>query len=435
MLLADKLWAAALPVLAEEVATASYTGFIEVLSPIAIKDGHLILEAPSEFVRMTLSERYSSTVRAALKNAGGKDYSVTFITPLEREQYIQAVNEVPTISLNPKYTFDSFVIGSSNRFAHAASNAVAKNPGKSYNPLFIYGGVGLGKTHLMHAIGNEISYQSPSTRILYITSEKFTNELIAAIRNDRNEEFRARYRNVDVLMVDDIQFISNKEGTQEEFFHTFNALYDAQKQIVISSDKQPKEIPTLEERLRSRFEWGLIADIQPPDHETRVAILQKKAIIENLDVSESVLHYIASKVESNIRELEGTLTRVIAYSDLTGQPVTIESASEALKDFFPRTKKRAIDAQFISEVVSDFYGVTLGELSAKKRSREVALPRQVAMYLVRTMTDLSLPKIGDVFGGRDHTTVMHACDKIIGDMKTNAVFKITIEDLIKRIRE
>lgn len=435
MLLADKLWATALPVLAEEVATASYTGFIEVLHPVSVKDGKIILEAPSEFVRTTLSERYASTVRAALKSSSGKEWGVQFIIPSERELYAQTTGELANISLNPKYTFDSFVIGSSNRFAHAAANAVAKNPGRSYNPLFIYGGVGLGKTHLMHAIGNEISNQAPTTRILYITSEKFTNELIAAIRNDRNEEFRARYRNVDVLMVDDIQFISNKEGTQEEFFHTFNALYDAQKQIVISSDKQPKELPTLEERLRSRFEWGLIADIQPPDHETRVAILQKKAILENLEISESVLHYIASKVESNIRELEGTLTRVIAYSDLTGQPITIESASEALKDFFPRTKKRTVDAHLIAQVVADYYSITIGELSAKKRNREVALPRQVAMYLVRTLTDMSLPKIGDVFGGRDHTTVMHACDKILGDMKADPSFKTSIEDLIRRIRE
>ena len=432
----DQIWSQALPFIQEEVAIGSFRGFIADLKPVAMRGNTLILETPSEFNRGLLRDRYTGIVMNAVKQVNGGNGMVEFIIPSERDEFSrETMSELPAITLNPRYTFDNFVIGSSNRFAHAAANAVAKNPGNVYNPLFVYGKVGLGKTHLMHAIGNEILKNKPDSRVIYVTSEKFTIELITAIRLARNEEFRRKYRNVDVLMVDDIQFIADKESTQEEFFHTFNTLHDSFKQIVISSDKQPKEIPKLEERLRSRFEGGLIADVQPPDQETRVAILQKKAMLDNLCVSEDVLNYIATKVESNIRELEGSLTRVIAYSDLTGRPANVATAEEALRDFFPDTAKRVINVQLIKEIVSDYYKMPLAELSSQKRNRDISYPRQVAMYLTRELTELSLPKIGENFGGRDHTTVMHACDKISTDIKENVKAKTAVEDLIKRINE
>jgi chromosomal replication initiator protein len=336
--------------------------------------------------------------------------------------------------LNPKYTFDTFVIGNSNRFAHAASLAVAEAPAQAYNPLFIYGGVGLGKTHLMHAIGHYTLSQNPNASVVYVSSEKFTNELINSIRDDRNDEFRNKYRNVDVLLIDDIQFIAGKERTQEEFFHTFNALHEANKQIIISSDRPPKEIPTLEDRLRSRFEWGLIADIQPPDLETRIAILKKKAKVENINVPNDVMLYIATKIKSNIRELEGALIRIVAYSSLTNKEVTVELAEEALKDIISDSRPRQITVNLIKEVVSKSFNVKIEDFNSKKRTRAIAYPRQVAMYLCRELTDLSLPKIGDEFGGRDHTTVIHAYDKISTDVNNNSEFKRRLEDIAKEIK-
>lgn len=433
----QQIWQQVLPLIEEELSSATFNSFIATLIPVSAQNQTLVLETQSEFNRNQLKNtRYFQILLDRVQQVTGHPYDIEFILPSERATiHADTRPTTPVITLNPRYTFETFVIGSSNRFAHAAAAAVADNPGKSYNPLFIYGGVGLGKTHLMHSIGNQILMGHPNAHIMYVTSEKFTNELIGAIRNDRNEEFRARYRDVDVLMVDDIQFISNKEGTQEEFFHTFNSLYDAQKQIVISSDKPPKEIPTLEERLRSRFEWGLIADIQPPDHETRVAILQKKAIIDNLMVSQELLHYIANRVESNIRELEGSLTRVIAYSSLTGTPPDLKAAAEALKDFYPSEVKREINVNLIQEIVADYYRLDIEALTSKKRSRDIAFPRQIAMYLTRELTPLSLPKIGEAFGGRDHTTVMHAHEKITHDIAQNAQVRTSIDDLIKRIRE
>lgn len=336
--------------------------------------------------------------------------------------------------LNPKYTFDTFVIGNSNRFAHAASLAVAEAPAQAYNPLFIYGGVGLGKTHLMHAIGHYILDQNPDTKVVYVSSEKFTNELINSIRDDRNNEFRNKYRNVDVLLVDDIQFIAGKESTQEEFFHTFNALHDANKQIIISSDRPPKEIPTLEDRLRSRFEWGLISDIQPPDLETRIAILKKKAKVENIDVPDDVMLYIASKIKSNIRELEGALIRIVAYSSLTNKKITTELAEEALKDIISEDRPREVNVDLIKKIVSDEYKIRIEDFNSRKRTRAIAYPRQIAMYLTRELTDLSLPKIGDEFGGRDHTTVMHAHDKITEDILSSEEFKEKIENIVSNIK-
>ncbi len=319
--------------------------------------------------------------------------------------------------LNPKYTFDSFVIGNSNRFAHAASLAVAESPAKAYNPLFIYGGVGLGKTHLMHAIGHYILNNNPKSQVVYVSSEKFTNELINSIKDDKNVEFRNKYRNIDILLVDDIQFIAGKERTQEEFFHTFNALYEANKQIIISSDRPPKEIPTLEDRLRSRFEWGLIADIQAPDFETRMAILKKKADVEKLNIPNEVMVYIATKIKSNIRELEGALIRIVAFSSLTNKEISVDLASEALKDIISSKQTRQVTIDIIQEVVANYYNLKIEDLKSARRTRNIAFPRQIAMYLSRKLTDMSLPKIGEEFGGRDHTTVIHAYEKISNNLK------------------
>lgn len=346
--------------------------------------------------------------------------------------------QLPTISedafsLNPKYVFETFVTGNSNRFAHAAALAVAESPAQVYNPFFMYGGVGLGKTHLMHAIGHRILKNHPNLRVLYISSEKFTNELINSIRDGNPESFRQKYRNIDVLLVDDIQFLSKKEHTQEEFFHTFNTLHEANKQIIISSDRPPREIQTLEDRLRSRFEWGLITDIQAPDLETRIAILRKKALLENLNVPNDVMVYIASRIDNNIRELEGALIRVVAYASLTNQVITNELATEALKDIFPTGKTKQITLELIQEIVASYFKIKVDELLAKKRTRNLSFPRQIAMYLCRELTDTSLPRIGDMFGGRDHTTVIHAHDKISRERNEDMKLNNTIKELIKRI--
>lgn len=336
-------------------------------------------------------------------------------------------------NLNPKYVFSTFVIGNSNRLAHAASLAVSEAPAQVYNPFFIYGGVGLGKTHLMHAIGHRIRENNPNIKVVYISSEKFTNELINSIISGNPESFRQRYRNIDVLLVDDIQFLSKKEHTQEEFFHTFNTLHEANKQIIISSDRPPREIQTLEDRLRSRFEWGLITDIQPPDLETRIAVLRKKAMIESLNVPNEVIVYIASRIENNIRELEGALIRVVAYASLNNQPIDIDLATEALKDIFPNGRPKQITTELIQDIVAGHFKIKLEDLSAKKRTRNVTYPRQIAMYLCRELTETSLPKIGEIFGGRDHTTVIHAHDKISRERQMDAKLNNTIKDLVKRI--
>ena len=356
----------------------------------------------------------------------------------DNTQYVSSASASATVNdpvafLNPKYIFETFVIGNSNRLAHAASLAVSEAPAKVYNPFFIYGGVGLGKTHLMHAIGHRILKSHPHLKVLYISSEKFTNELINSIRDGNPEDFRQKYRNIDVLLVDDIQFLSKKEHTQEEFFHTFNTLHEANKQIIISSDRPPREIQTLEDRLRSRFEWGMIADIQAPDLETRIAILRKKAIIENLDVPNDVIVFIASRIDSNIRELEGSLIRVMAYASLVKQPVTIALATETLKDIFPANQPRQITVELIQDIVAVYFKLKVDDLLAKKRTRNVTYPRQIAMYLARELTDTSLPRIGEMFGGRDHTTVIHAYDKIGRERNEDAKLTQTLKELVKRI--
>ncbi|HWR10171.1 chromosomal replication initiator protein DnaA [Sporomusa sp.] len=350
-----------------------------------------------------------------------------------RNQQLYNLPPADEFILNPKYVFSTFVIGNSNRLAHAASLAVSEAPAQVYNPFFIYGGVGLGKTHLMHAIGHRIKENNPNMKVVYISSEKFTNELINSIISGNPENFRQRYRNIDVLLVDDIQFLSKKEHTQEEFFHTFNTLHEANKQIIISSDRPPREIQTLEDRLRSRFEWGLITDIQTPDLETRIAVLRKKAMMESLNVPNEVVVYIASRIENNIRELEGALIRVIAYASLNNQPIDIDLATEALKDIFPNGRPKQVTTDLIQDIVASHFKLKLEDMYAKKRTRNVAYPRQIAMYLCRELTETSLPKIGEIFGGRDHTTVIHAHDKISREKNMDAKLNNTLKDLIKRI--
>lgn len=435
-----EIWSEVLALIKVELTEVSFNTWLKTINPIAITEDRLILAAPNEFTKGILEGRYLILIKNAVAQVANKEYSIQFIIPgdeidVDMGQTIEIEDENSNRKsrLNPKYTFDSFVIGNSNRFAHAASLAVAEAPAQAYNPLFIYGGVGLGKTHLMHAIGHFILEQTSKTKVVYVSSEKFTNELINSIRDDRNNEFRNKYRNVDVLLVDDIQFIAGKESTQEEFFHTFNALHEANKQIIISSDRPPKEIPTLEDRLRSRFEWGLIADIQPPDLETRIAILKKKAKVENINISNEVMLYIATKIQSNIRELEGALIRIVAYSSLTNKEVSVELAEEALKDIISDTKPREITPGLIKQVIAKEYNIKMDDFISRKRTRAIAYPRQIAMYLTRELTDLSLPKIGEEFGGRDHTTVLHAYDKIIVDMDESDRFKGKINDIIKEI--
>lgn len=437
----ESIWNNTLNLIKVELTEVSFNTWLKTIEPISISEDSIILAAPNEFTKGILEGRYLNLIKNAVQQITNENFEIQFIIPGEEVpinigQTSPIENNDNTMRglLNPKYTFDTFVIGNSNRFAHAASLAVAEAPAQAYNPLFIYGGVGLGKTHLMHAIGHYILNQNPKSKVVYVSSEKFTNELINSIRDDRNDEFRNRYRNVDVLLIDDIQFIAGKERTQEEFFHTFNALHESNKQIILSSDRPPKEIPTLEDRLRSRFEWGLIADIQPPDLETRIAILKKKAKVENLNVENDVMLYIATKIQSNIRELEGALIRIVAYSSLTNKKVTVELAEEALKDIISSTQPKEITVDLIKEVVSKNFNIKMEDFSSKKRTRAIAYPRQVAMFLCRDLTDLSLPKIGDEFGGRDHTTVIHACDKISDDIESDPNFKRKMDNVIKEIK-
>ncbi|MCT4565163.1 MAG: chromosomal replication initiator protein DnaA [Maledivibacter sp.] len=436
-----EIWDETLKLIKTELTEVSYNTWLKSLEPISIKGKTIILGVPNDFNKGILETRYMTLITNAIKQITSQDFKIEFVIPgsddfnkLTKNNDIKENNFFEAPNLNPKYVFDTFVIGNSNRFAHAASLAVAETPAKAYNPLFIYGGVGLGKTHLMHAIGHYTLSQNPNTKVVYVSSEKFTNELINSIKDDKNEEFRNKYRTVDVLLIDDIQFIAGKERTQEEFFHTFNALYEANKQLIISSDRPPKEIPTLEDRLRSRFEWGLITDIQPPDFETRIAILRKKAELENIDIDNEVLHFIAKKIKSNIRELEGALIRISAYSSLTNKEVSIDLANEALKDIISSSKPRQITVSYIKEVIAQQFNVKVEDLDSKRRTRSITYPRQIAMYLTRELTDLSLPKIGEEFGGRDHTTVIHAYDKITKDMNSNSDFKDRIDKIINEFQ-
>lgn len=428
------IWARACELIKGEINPVSYNTFIEVLTPISIVDGSMVVAAPTDLIQSTIDKYYHHILNGCLARTTDGITNVKVILSNEREYYEQTESVPFSFSnLFEKYTFDTFVVGSSNHFAHAAAFAVAQRPANEYNPLFIYGGVGLGKTHLLHAVGNYVKNFNPQASVMYVTSETFTNEMIQSISSNKNKEFRNKYRNVDVLMVDDIQFIARKEGVQEEFFHTFNALHNANKQIIISSDKPPKEISQLEERLRSRFEWGLIADIQTPDLETRIAILKKRAQEESTIVPDSVLEFIAEHVQSNIRELEGCLTRVIAYAQFNRMDLNVQVASTALKDILPYDTQQIITPFIIREAVASYYGIPEDMMTAKRKDQEVAFPRQVAMFLCRTMTDSSLPKIGDAFGGRNHTTVIHAYNNISEKMKNDAALVSSIEDIKKRL--
>lgn len=435
-----ELWQKALPLLKSEMTEISFNTWIKTIEPVSMNGNTVFLGVPAEFNKGILESRYSNLIMNAFLGVTSKEYDIKFVIPSEDDtgstsqlSQVTLAEDPNTSWLNPKYTFDTFVVGNGNRFAHAGALAVAESPAKAYNPYFIYGGVGLGKTHLMHAVAHYILGQNPNQRVLYVSSEKFTNELINAIKDDRNEEFRTKYRNIDVLLIDDIQFIAGKDRTQEEFFHTFNALYDANKQIILSSDKPPKEITTLEERLRSRFEWGLIADIQAPDLETRIAILRKKAQLENLNVSDEVMFFIADKIASNIRELEGALNRVIAFATLHDSEINIELSTEALKDILSAPKAKIINSSLIQDAVARYFDLKPEEFKSRKRNRDIAYPRQIAMYLCRDLTDMSLPKIGEDFGGRDHTTVIHACEKISEELTTIPETRLTIEELKKNI--
>ncbi len=434
------IWHKVLDLLKNELTEISFNTWIQTIEPVSVNLNTVNLGVPAEFNKGILESRYSNLIKNAIKQITYKEYDINFLVPgQDNEKRYSGHSDISTAAenfsnLNPKYTFDTFIIGNSNRFAHAASLAVAESPAKAYNPLFMYGGVGLGKTHLMHAIGHYVLSQNPNLKVMYVSSEKFTNELINAIKDDKNEEFRYRYRNIDILLIDDIQFIAGKERTQEEFFHTFNALYEANKQIIISSDKPPKDITTLEERLRSRFEWGLIADLQAPDLETRIAILSKKAQLENLDIPNDVLVFIADKIASNIRELEGALNRVIAYTSLTEAELTVDVAEEALKDILSANKSRVINCNLIQEIVARYFDIKFDEFRSKKRNRDIAFPRQIAMYLCRELTDMSLPRIGEEFGGRDHSTVIHAIEKISNDLENSAETRRAIDELKKSIQ-
>jgi len=432
-------WERTLELLKPELTAVSYDTWVYPLTPVRIdhKENKLYLSLYNDMAKSILESRYIMVIENAVKEAFGKKLKVVFIYSEENQTSQEDMNFTDELYLNPKYIFNTFVIGNNNRFAHAASLAVAESPSKAYNPLFIYGGAGLGKTHLMHAIGHYILQQNPRSKVLYVSSEMFTNELIKAIREDKNVEFRNKYRSIDVLLIDDIQFIEKKERTQEEIFHTFNTLYEANKQIIISSDRPPKEITTLEERLRSRFEWGLIADIQPPDYETRVAILRNKSELEGLETTDAlveVIGVIAEKIQSNIRELEGAFIRVIAYANLTGQKINRDLAKEVLKDVFS-SKDQPVTPELIKKHICKHFNIKQADLESSKRSRNLAFPRQIAMYICRDMTDLSLPKIGESFGNRDHTTVLHACDKITSELKSNESLREVVKEIQKSIKE
>ena len=402
----------------------------------------LFVRVPNQHFKYWLSENYSEIIQTSLSELEMDQFQISFVVDhsdngADQGDLEMALREpcqdARLCNLNGKYTFSCFVVGFCNQFAHAAAVAVAERPANAYNPFFIYGGVGLGKTHLMHAVGHCVKARSPHLRLIYMSSERFMNELINAIRYDKTIQFREKYRNIDVLLMDDIQFLAGKERTQEEFFHTFNALYDAQKQIIISSDSPPKDIPTLEERLHSRFEWGLIADIQPPDVETKVAILKKKAEFENVQLPDDVTFFIASNVKSNIRELEGSLVRLAAYSSLTGEGISLDLAERVLSSI-TENRARVISIPHVQKVVADHYTLKVSELKAKDNSRRVAEPRQVAMFLCRELTDSSLLHIGKEFGGKHHTTVLHSVRKIEHLCKCNSKLKSAVDRLAESIR-
>ena len=430
--------------------------YIKPIIPLEVTDEYCKVAVKNNFFKNMLEENYASVIEGILSGIIGKNIRL-IIETMDSEHTPAASDEVPTTApnkeqqqlfneksandepnesnLNPKYVFETFVIGNSNRFAHAAAQAVANNPAHAYNPLFLYGGVGLGKTHLMHAIGNRIKQNNPSMKVLYTSSEKFTNEIINSIQNKTTEAFRQKYRNIDCLIIDDIQFLKGKEQTQEEFFHTFNALKDADKQIIISSDRSPREIETLQDRLRSRFDQGLTADIQPPDLETRMAILRTKAASDKIELPNDVITLLATNIATNIREIEGAYNKIVAYTSLMDMPITVETAQKVLADMGNDVKTKQITFEGIIKVVADHYNVKEEELFNKKRTQNIAFPRQIAMYLCRELADLSYPRIGELFGGRDHTTVIHAYEKISKMKADNLKLQTEMQEMVEILRQ
>ena len=439
----DELMASIKKELEPEITKISFDTWIAPLGIRSIEGNNIVFTTTSEFQRDFIENKYRPLIFNTLRYITNKDWTFSVIDlskeqPEESSEVITDADdsnlqeiESNKSTLNPKYTFETFVVGNNNRFAHAAALAVGNEPSKSYNPLFLYGGVGLGKTHLMHAIGNRILELYKNYNVLYVTSEKFTNQLINAIKDNKNDMFRSKYRNIDVLLIDDIQFIAGKERIQEEFFHTFNALYEEGKQIIISSDKPPRDIPFLEDRLKSRFEWGLLADISCPDYETRLAILRKKAQDENIIIDDYILSNIANKIDSNIRELEGVFNKIVARASLTHSSITIELAEKIITEFKYESEK-VISCDFIKETVAKYFSIEKDDFSGNKRSNDIAFPRQIAMYLCREVANMSYPQIGIDFGGRDHSTVMHACKKIEKEVKEKNNTKLIV-DSVKNI--
>lgn len=432
----SEIWKKTLSVIKDYLSTPSYETWFKSTKVIEEEESYLKIGVISEFARDWLRSNYLPLIKEVLKAVTGKEMEIEFII-LEKEQdnlvEKKKLNNRNIYGLNENYTFENFVVGDSNKLAHAASLAVAKNPGRSYNPLFIYGGVGLGKTHLIQAIGHYIINTKPNLKLTYITSEVFTNEVINSIQKNRMNDFHEKYRNVDCLLIDDIQFLAGKERTQEEFFHTFNTLHNNYKQIVITSDKVPKEIPTLEDRLRSRFEWGLMVDIVPPDFETRVAILKKKAEKEKIFVPNEVFNFIAEKITSNIRELEGALIRLFAHASLNNQEITLEFSKKVLSNLYSEDKKVDINADTIKSVVSNYFSLKKEDLESERRSSDYTVPRQIAIYLIREFTNLSTTQIGEIFGGRDHSTVLYSIDKIKKEIKRDENLKACIEEITKML--
>ncbi len=438
-----QLWSAALGEMQLALSKANYDTWFKDTAIISEEDDVFMIGVPNAFAREWLENKYRTQVRETLKRLLSRTVDVRFVNmTASSARSDRPVASVPAAAapagaggqdrpreapvgalLNPRYSFSTFVVGSNNRLAHAAALSVAERPGHSYNPLFIYGGSGLGKTHLMHAIGHAVTGRHPKKRVAYATSEKFTNEFINSIRAQKGEEFRERYRRIDVLLIDDIQFLTGKEGTQEEFFHTFNAIHEEGKQIVLSSDRPPKAIERLEDRLRSRFEWGLIADISSPDLETRIAILRAKAEAQSVPVPPPVIDFLAQRIVSNIRELEGALTRIVAYATLNAVPVTTALAQEILQNILYNPRQKTLSPEKIVEAVARYYGVPVEQLRGKARDKQVVLPRQIAMYLMREETEAPLLRIGEALGGRDHSTVLHGCEKIEREMAENDDFR------------
>jgi chromosomal replication initiator protein len=450
-LTAEGLWDDVSARLREALNETTYRNWFSEVSAGSLDEDAFVLVVPNDFAREWIEGHFLELIRAAVKDATGRERRVQLsveegpgpipvaVEPGARHAPAQQPPPAPrsdAVGINPKYTFDSFVIGSSNRFAHAAALAVAEAPAQAYNPLFIYGHTGLGKTHLLHAVANYVGQHNANMTVRYVTSETFVNDFINSLRDKRIEGFKQRYRTYDVLLVDDVQFFEGKERFQEEFFHTFNSLHEAGSQVIMSSDRPPRDIATLEDRLRSRFEWGLITDIQPPDLETRIAILRRKVKYDGIDVGDpEVLTFIASRVSTNIRELEGALTRVLAYSSLTGRRMDVALAQDVLRDVFPHGEVAAVSIDRIQELICERFSVSLAELTGDRRSQNIVYPRQVAMYLSRELTDSSLPKIGKEFGGRDHTTVIHATSKIARLIREDRTVYNLVQELTARIKQ